>query len=115
MFLYSRFPTLAHLFYRSVHSTAPRSAATCLERVVILPRQEPYANQDTVPQTRFNWRLRAPSRVKKDDKKEGESSGYLKRLRPVVSGADVGKRSFNAIQRYSEKYVAFLLSSAILH
>ena len=102
--------TLAHLLYRSVHAAAPRNgAAACLDKAVFsLPRQQPYANQDIVLPTRFNWRLRAPSRVKKDEKQDGESSSYTKRLRPVVTGADVGKPFYNAIQQYSEKYVAFL-------
>lgn len=100
--------TLAHLFHRSVHSTVPRNGAVCLDRVVT---SRSYANQDTLP-TRFNWRLRAPSRIKKDEKKKGERSSFVKRLRPVDMGTDVGKPFYNAIQHYSVKYVAFLLCFA---
>lgn len=88
----------------------PRNGAACLDKVVV---SRPYANQDTLP-TRFNWRLRAPSRIKKNEKKDkerkdGEGSGFTKRLRPVDMGTDVGKPFYNAIQHYSAKYVAFLL------
>ena len=44
--------TLAHLFYRSVHSTVPRNGATCLDKVV---GSRPYTNQDTPP-ARFIFR-----------------------------------------------------------
>ena len=54
--------TMAHLFYRSVHSTMPRNAAICLDKVI---GSRPYMNQDSPPAARFNWRLRAPSRFKK--------------------------------------------------
>ena len=84
----------------------PRNGAVCLDKAVV---SRPYTNQDTLlPTTRFNWRLRAPSRVKKDEKKK-ESSSFLKRLRPVDMGTGVGKPFYNAIQQYSVKYVAFLL------
>ena len=83
----------------------PRNGAACLDKVVV---SRPHANQDTLP-ARFNWRLRAPSRIKKNEKKDGEGSGYMKRLRPVDMGTDVGKPFYNAIQHYSAKYVAFLL------
>ena len=99
---------LAYLFYRSVHSAAPRNTPVCIDKVAVsLPRQQSYVNQDT---SRFNWRLRASSRVKQDGKKDGETSSYQKRLRPVIMGVDVGKPFYNAIQQYSEKYVGFLLS-----
>lgn len=97
------FFTLAHLFYRSVHSTVPRNGAVCLEKVVV---SRPCTNPDvTLLPTRFNWRLRASSRVKKEEKRE--NSSYMKRLRPVDMGADVGKPFYNAIKPYSTKYVAF--------
>lgn len=95
--------TLAHLFYRSVHSTVPRNGAVCLDKAVV---SLPHTNPDTLLPTRFNWRLRAPSRVKKDEKKE--NSSYLKRLRPADTGSDVGKPFYSAIKPYSVKYVAFL-------
>ena len=82
----------------------PRHGAVCLDKVVA---SRPYTNQETILPTRFNWRLRAPSRVKKAGKRE--SSSYLKRLRPVDMGMDVGKPFYNAIQQYSVKYVTFLL------
>jgi hypothetical protein len=44
--------TLAHLFYRSVHSTVPRNGAICLDKVV---GSRPYMNQDTPP-ARFIFR-----------------------------------------------------------
>ena len=84
-----------------MHCTAPRNGAVCLDKVVV---SRSYTNQ--VP-TRFNWRLRAPSRVKKDVKRE--NSSYLKRLRPIDMGSDVGKPFHTAIKPYSVKYVAFLL------
>lgn len=105
--------TLAHLLYRSLHTAAPRNGAICLDKVVVSLQQQPYMNQDTVLSTRFNWRLRTPSRVKTDEKKDGETSSYLKRLRPPAMGADVGKPFYNAIQQYSEKYIAFPVSWAI--
>jgi hypothetical protein len=83
----------------------PRNGAVCLDKVVV---SRPYTNQDTLLPTRFNWRLRAPSRVKKDEEKK-EGSSFLKRLRPVDMGTDVGKPFYNAIQQYSVKYVALLL------
>ena len=82
----------------------PRNGAACLDKVVV---SRPHTSQDTLLPTRFNWRLRAPSRVKKDGKKE--NSSYLKRLRPVDVGADVGKPFHSAMQQYSVKYVRVLL------
>ena len=92
-----------------MHSAVPRNGAACLDRVVVpLLRHQSYANQDTDPPARFDWRLRALSRATKDEKKYEKSSGYLRRLRPINMGADLGKPFFDAIRQYSEKYVAFL-------
>lgn len=85
--------------YKSLHSAAPRNAAICIDKILV---SQPY---DT---TRFNWRLRAPSRIKNVEKKDEQRPSYKKRLRPVAMGADVGKPFFKAIQQYSEKYVNFL-------
>lgn len=82
-----------------------RNGAICLAKTAVSrPQPQPYVNHYS---TRFNWRLRAPSRVKIDKEKDGENSSYQKRLHPVVIGADVAKPFFNAVQQYSEKYVSF--------
>jgi hypothetical protein len=101
--------TLAHLLYRSLHGAAPRNGAACLDKVMVsLPRQQSYTNQDTVLPARFNWRLRALSRITRDEKKNEKGFSYLKRLRPISTGADLGKPFYDAIGQYSEKYVASL-------
>jgi len=107
---YFLFFTLAQLYYRSLQNATARNGAICINKIVVSRhRQQMYttATQDTLPSTRFDWRLRASSRVKKDEKEDGENSGYQKRLRPMVTDMGVGKPFFNAIRQYSEKYVGF--------
>ncbi|KAF8154087.1 P-loop containing nucleoside triphosphate hydrolase protein [Crassisporium funariophilum] len=58
--------------------------------------------------TRFNWRFRASSRIKKTEKEAGESSSYKRRVRPPNVGADKGKPFFKAIENYSEKFYSLL-------
>jgi len=61
------------------------------------------------PTSRFNWRKRASSRVKKVMPKNGERSKKPRRLPPPVSEVDRTRPFFGAFERYCAKYISSLL------
>jgi len=60
------------------------------------------------PTSRFNWRRRASSRVKKVMPKNGERLKKPRRLPPPVSEVDRTRPFFGAFERYSAKYISSL-------
>jgi hypothetical protein len=74
----------------------------------------PSLHIETLTQPRFDWRLRAPSRVNPKSKDEPSSrTAYVRRIQPPLITPQPGDPFFDEIQTNQSQYVIFL--SVLVH